>query len=125
MARFPSKIDPLFGVLFAVPVVVPGIALAAIAQEGLHPLMMVPAVIPAIVVAMTLRTHYDITDDQLIVRCGLLQRRVALPSIRRLRATRTLLSAPALSMDRIEVEHDGGARMGSPQRSALHPGAHA
>ena len=118
MARFRSKVDALFGVLLAVAVLVPATVLLAVAQESADPLLLVPVLVAGAAVAMVLRTHYDITDAELIVRSGPFRWRVALPSIRRLRATRTLLSAPALSMDRIEVQHDGGVVVISPRDTA-------
>jgi hypothetical protein len=54
-------------------------------------------------------TSYVITDDQLVVRSGPVRRALDLTSIRAVRPTGSVLSAPALSMDRIEVVSASGA----------------
>lgn len=48
-------------------------------------------------------TSYTITADALIVRWGPFRTTAALAGIQTLRASRSLLAAPALSMNRIEV----------------------
>ena len=118
MTRFPSKVDGFFRVQMAVTVLVPAAAAVAVVRESAGLLAVVPALLALAAVAMTLRTHYDVTDDELIVRSGPFRWRVALSSIRRLRTTRSLRSAPALSMDRIEVQHDGGTVVVSPRDAA-------
>ncbi|WP_139490164.1 PH domain-containing protein [Brevibacillus dissolubilis] len=53
-------------------------------------------------------TYYVITDQELIVRAGPLHRRVPLCTIQMVRHTRIPISAPALSLDRLEVRYQGG-----------------
>lgn len=48
-------------------------------------------------------TSYTITADALVVRCGPFRTTVALAGIQTLRASHSLLAAPALSLNRIEV----------------------
>lgn len=48
-------------------------------------------------------TRYIVTDDALIVRCGPFAHQVPLSGVYKIRATWNPLSAPALSMDRLEV----------------------
>jgi hypothetical protein len=53
-------------------------------------------------------TYYVVTADTLVVHAGPIRKRVLLTSVHRLRATHSPLSAPALSLDRIEVTYDTG-----------------
>jgi hypothetical protein len=48
-------------------------------------------------------TAYTVSDDSLVVRWGPFRSTTTLHTIYKIRPTRTLLSAPALSLDRIEV----------------------
>lgn len=48
-------------------------------------------------------TSYTIAADALVVRCGPFRTTVPLAGIQTLRASRSLLAAPALSLNRIEV----------------------
>jgi hypothetical protein len=100
MARFPSNVDGFFRVQMTVTVLVPAAVAVAVIRESAGLFALVPALLAVLAVAMTLRTYYDITDNELVVRSGPFRWRVALASIRRLRATRSLRSAPALSMKR-------------------------
>jgi hypothetical protein len=48
---------------------------------------------------------YEITGKELIIRCGLVfKRTVLITAIRRIRHTRNPLSAPAASLDRLELQ---------------------
>ena len=53
-------------------------------------------------------TSYTVTDDALIVRCGATRSTVSLASIQAIRASRTLLAAPAVSLNRLEVVANPG-----------------
>lgn len=52
---------------------------------------------------LAITTSYTITADSLVVRSGPSRVVVALSAIQRLRRSRTVLAAPALSLNRIEV----------------------
>jgi hypothetical protein len=64
-------------------------------------------------VAVLLTTYplnYEITANELVARCGLMRWRVPLASIEEVSASRSALSAPAWSLDRLRVEYlKGGA----------------
>ena len=72
---------------------------ALLAAGGIHALVVV------FVVWMYATTDYRVEGDELRIRSGPFRWRVNLPSVRRLRATRSPLSAPALSLNRIEIEY--------------------
>ena len=62
-------------------------------------------ILGVLVIPMILNTNYTITDNlTLRVKCGLFVNMVIdIDSIRKIEYTRSVLSSPALSMDRIEI----------------------
>ena len=66
-------------------------------------ILLVPVI--AFVIWMYRTTDYRIDGNIMHVRSGPLTWTVDLTSVRRLRATRSFMSAPALSLDRIELEY--------------------
>jgi hypothetical protein len=75
-------------------------------------IFMLPAV--ALVLWIWRSTRYVVTDTSLLVTCGVGKVTVPLADITSVRRTATVLSAPALSLDRLEVQHAGGAVVISP-----------
>lgn len=63
------------------------------------------AVVLAVVLPMLLNTRYTIGNDgSLKVRCGFfVNLRIDINTIRKIEATKSMLSSPALSLDRLEV----------------------
>ena len=53
-------------------------------------------------------TTYELTDDALVVRSGPFRQQVLLTDIESIRTTRSPLSAPALSLDRLRLTFRGG-----------------
>jgi hypothetical protein len=50
-------------------------------------------------------TGYEISDDELKIRCGPFRQRIPLQEIREIKRTRSPLSAPACSLDRMEIKY--------------------
>lgn len=50
-------------------------------------------------------TSYRIDDEALIVRSGPFKSTIDIKTIKKLKATKTLLAGPALSLDRIEIQY--------------------
>jgi hypothetical protein len=50
-----------------------------------------------------LGTHYTVSSTSLDVRCGPFRNQVSINNIKELRPVRSVLSSPALSIDRIEI----------------------
>ena len=67
--------------------------------------VLVVVILGVLVIPMILNTNYTITDNlTLRVKCGLFVNMVIdIDSIRKIEFTRSVLSSPALSMDRIEI----------------------
>lgn len=64
-------------------------------------------VLPALVLPLwlLLDTRYQLTAERLLVRCGPFRWRIALSEIRAVTPTRSLMSGPALSLDRLRVDY--------------------
>ena len=115
METFRSKVDGWFIAVAAVVIGVGVIGAMAAATAGtvlLPVLVTVPAI--GLVLWVWRSTRYVVTDTSLLVRCAFVNVVVPLSDITCLRRTSTVLSAPALSLDRIEVQHAGGAVVISP-----------
>lgn len=77
-------------------------------------LVLVPVV--AFLVWLYRTTDYRVEGTRLVVRSGPFAWRVELASVRRIRATNSVLSAPALSLNRIEIQYGNhGTIMVSPE----------
>lgn len=50
-------------------------------------------------------TSYRIDDEALIVRSGPFKSTIDIKTIKKIKATKTLLAGPALSLDRIEIQY--------------------
>lgn len=113
--RFPSKIDRWLAVLLLLPLAV-AIAAAIGAITGDAPIAAALIILPpqAMILWVLARTFYVVSEDTLVAHCGPFRRTVPLASIRSLAASRSILSAPALSIDRIAVAYSGGTLFVSP-----------
>lgn len=108
---FESKLDTwLLAVLAAAAIVaVFAVGLSASAGEmswfaGLVTVL-VSAALPAWIVAST---RYELSDTCLRVSCGPFRWRIAVMDIKAVTPTRSPLSSPALSLDRLRIEYGAG-----------------
>ncbi len=108
---FRSRIDPLLVAITFGPVVVvlgmlvrQGVQRGAIALGGLSIL----ALSLGLLAWIFLDTGYRITGEALLVRSGPLRMTVPLTDLRTARRTRSILSAPALSLRRLELTYGSG-----------------
>ncbi|MGQ9644918.1 MAG: PH domain-containing protein [Thermodesulfobacteriota bacterium] len=56
-------------------------------------------------------TGYQISDDELRIRCGPFRQRIPLQEIKEIKKTRSPLSAPACSLDRLEIKYGAAKRV--------------
>ena len=116
--RFESKRD-LWLVLVArfLPFVV--LALVAIRTADrrgpLAGLVILVAVELLLVEPMMRMTYYVIEGDTLVIRSGFMRWHVPIRDIRSITPTRSALSSPALSLDRLRIEYSRRAIMVSPE----------
>jgi len=114
--RFRSKID---GPLVIVPVVLFVFAAMTVlgVWRGVAPIAAALIQLPVVGLIGWIfsATWYDVTESELVVRCGPFVNRLPLSAIRRIQRTNTVLSAATLSLDRLEVQHDRGVVVVSPR----------
>ena len=55
-----------------------------------------------------IRTGYTITERELLVRCGPIHNKIPLDKIIKVRRSNSFWSAPALSLDRLEIKYQPG-----------------
>lgn len=106
---FRSKVDTWLGIVMvgAILVTIAVSLTVSWLDEGSGAILMVPlillgAALPAWVLAAT---DYTLTDTDLRVRSGPFRWRVPLHEIRSIAPTHNPLSSPALSLDRLRIEH--------------------
>jgi hypothetical protein len=106
---YPSKVDAwIAAVLLVAPVVTLGAGFAALSAGagvvGFAGFFFMLAIYFGLVWPM----RYGITDEVIVVRHGLIRQRIKLADITEVRPTRSPLSAPALSLDRIAIRFGEG-----------------
>lgn len=110
---FPSKVDRWILVLMAIPLVVSvvavGWALGAAPPPGAVFLMVGLELVVLGFILLTFRsTRYEVTAHEVIARSGPFRWRIAIDGIESIRPSRSLISSPALSTDRLEIRYAGG-----------------
>ncbi|MCA9025001.1 MAG: PH domain-containing protein [Planctomycetaceae bacterium] len=111
MSHYPSKRDPWLVVLLWVAIliqIVVGILIWMTPGRPVEQWIVTGLVVVSAMFSLHVLygTAYDLTNEELKVRCGVLRWRVPLASIRRIAPTRSLWSGPALSLERLEVRYD-------------------
>lgn len=101
---FVSKI----GTFLLVPLVVLlGILIIAFIQEDALPGLIPMILVILFILNMFLNTRYILDQDKLDIRCGFLYHKVIdVCQIRKISETNTLISSPALCLDRLELHLD-------------------
>lgn len=109
---FRSRIDPLLACLVIAPMVLASVLVVQrAAARGQRPGAVAIATLTgsiALVAWIFATTAYRLSDRELLVTSGPLRVRVPLAQIQRITHTRSLLSAPALSLDRLEISYGKG-----------------
>lgn len=113
VARFRSGVDWWIGVIvLSVPAIALGTAVALqLSGDAAGALVgwAVLAGVVALYVAVVWPISYELHDDRLAVRFGLVRSTVPYRSIRSVRPSRSILASPALSLDRLAL--DTGSRL--------------
>lgn len=106
---YPSKIDWWLGaILVLAPLAsISGLAIAISSGRGVGTAVAGVATFAAIYIGLVFPTRYGIDHRHLIVRHGLVRRRIPLLAITEVAPTRNLLSSPALSLDRLRITFGG------------------
>lgn len=105
-----SKVDRWVGVLLVVPPIASGVALVSLAAAGRLGLagLIGPAFVALLYVGLVFPIRYGLGPQVLVVRFGLVRRRIPLDAIRAVEPTNSPLSSPALSLDRLRIVFGDG-----------------
>lgn len=98
--KYPSKIDLWVGSVLALA---PAILLLEAFFLHSRMIWLVAASVFVVYGLFVFPTNYELGPDALIVRSGLIRRSIPYHEIRQVRASRSPLSSPALSMDRLAI----------------------
>jgi hypothetical protein len=107
---FDSKVDWWLAVVLAIvpAVTVASTVLTIVAGESWLSGLLSCLLIGVLYFGVVLPVRYGISSEELVVRHGLFHHKVSIASITRVRATRSALSSPALSLDRLRIQHGTG-----------------
>ena len=105
---FPSRIDAWLAAVVLLAVLSP---LAVVVLRGAgsgaeQVVVWVTALLPLVAGGLLLLPcRYTLADDHLHIRCGLIRQRIAYRDITGIAPSRNMLSAPALSLQRVKVSY--------------------
>lgn len=100
---FKSKVDIWMAIIF---IFVPISIIYGVITEPSAVLLLVTAFIIVLLCILFFGTKYVIEKDELIVYGGIYKKRIPIKQIHSLRPSKNPLSAPAMSIDRIEITFD-------------------
>lgn len=100
---FNSKVDIWMAIIF---ILVPISMIYGVITEPSAVLLLVTAFVIVLLCILFFGTKYVIEKDELIVYAGIYKKRIPIQQIRSLRPSKNPLSAPAMSIDRIEITFD-------------------
>ncbi len=104
---YPSKVDLwLAGILIAAPLLAISLGgYAIVIGENGGWIAIFTGVFMAIVMgALSIPCRYEITEKEILIKCGFYEDRIAIERIKKIFPTMNPLSAPALSLTRVQIE---------------------
>ena len=122
--RFKSKVDRWIFLLLIAIIVIDFVVVGMIIVDPGDPLTATIGIIgsllaAALIISIMMGTHYTVTGDLLVIRCGPFRIKVPLAEIKSVKESRSQLSAPAMSMDRLLIRYRKRRRvMVSPEDKA-------
>jgi len=121
--RFKSKIDLWLLFLLVAVMVFEIIVMSIAATQATDPLeatflIMAALAIVALLGSMLLGTHYTVDGGTLRIACGPFRWKVPIDAIEAVEPTRSPLSSPALSLDRLRIRYGKRRIMVSPADKA-------
>ncbi|MGJ8672301.1 PH domain-containing protein [Rubritalea sp.] len=116
MNRYRSAVDWWLGaILIACPLVCFGLGFYFLTFSlSAGTWTIVSAIAVAGIIALFLPCHYTLHDDHLLVRSGILKKKIEYKGIREVELSSCPISAPAMSLKRIRIESDAGSVLISP-----------
>jgi len=121
--RFKSKIDRWLLFLLVAVMVFEIVVMSIAATQATDPLeatflIMAALAIVALLGSMLLGTHYTVDGGTLRIACGPFRWKVPIDAIEAVEPTRSPLSSPALSLDRLRIRYGKRRIMVSPADKA-------
>lgn len=111
--RFYSKIDTWLGILLAlIPLISVGTSLALFFSKGVQHLFVGLGSLVVLVVVyggLIFPLYYEFEETGLLIRSGWLRSRISYASIHAVSPSSSMLSSPALSLDRLHIEFQGSS----------------
>lgn len=105
---FKSKIDIWMGIIF---ILLPIVMIYAAIKEPDVITIVITLLIIIMLAMLFFGTKYVISGEQLIIYGGIYKKKIAVNQITSIRATKNPLSAPAMSLDRIEIIYNPHMQM--------------
>jgi hypothetical protein len=107
---YPSKIDWWLGILLALAPVISVVALIGtlLAGTGVAVALGGLLLLVGVIFGLVLPMRYGIDEEFLVVRHGLIRQRILLKDIVEVVPSRSPLSSPALSLDRLKIRFGQG-----------------
>ena len=114
--RFVSKVDGWLPGLFVAVVLVQVFALAAaMAESGDRLGIVIGVAVVLLTVGLFIwllrGTFYEVGSETLIIACGPYRQRISISDIKAIEPTRSALSSPALSLDRLRISYGKNRRV--------------
>ena len=114
--RFNSKIDRWLLYLLIAIMVFEVVVMGAAALQSSDPLAATGLVVTALLIialigSLLIGTHYTVDGNILRVRSGPFRWKVPIDQIESVQPTRSPLSSPALSLDRLQIRYGAGRRI--------------
>ncbi len=108
--RFKSKIDPGILLVIIAMVIMDFVLIVALAMESGSPAgrtgaILVCIALMALLSSLALRTYYAVDKNVLRVVSGPFRWKIPIDQITSVTPTRTVLSSPAMSLDRLKIEY--------------------
>lgn len=112
---FPSKVDTWIAAVLILSMIVNlvGIGMAAIATKQFFAIL-AALILPVFLLLVAWPIRYVFEGEELVIRSGLIKMIVPYRSIESVEPTRSPLSSPAFSLDRLAIKHEKGSVMVSP-----------
>ncbi|AEI40043.1 PH domain-containing protein [Paenibacillus mucilaginosus] len=114
MTRFRSDKDKRFAAVHWTVILVLLAIFGMCFRTGWWPAGMLPLGAAAFFLWAWYGTWYELRGAELLIRSGPVKRRIPVAAIRLVRRTNQALSAPALSLRRLEIVHEQGSILISP-----------
>ena len=114
--RFVSKVDAWLPGVFVVVVLVQVVTLAVASGQAEDTISILSGAgvllaTSALFIWLLRSTYYEVSDDTLRIVCGPFRQRILISDITAIEPTRSMLSSPALSLDRLRIRHGKNRRV--------------